>query len=195
MTTNTDQEIIKRVLHGETHAFGFLVERYQSYVYTIVYRMVKTRELAEEVSQDTFLKAFESLQSFRGASKFSSWLYSIAYRKALDQLRKNKKHQTLDVVEDISEGEMGHIETALTLLEAKERTAKIKECLMQLKEDEAALITWYYYEELSIKEIAKITTLTSDTIKIRLYRSRKKLFTLLSQYMIPQKANEHGTAI
>lgn len=195
MTTNTDQELIEKTLRGETAAFGQLVKRYESYVFTIVIRMVKNRVLAEEVSQDTFLKAYESLSSFRGDSKFSSWLYRIAYRKALDQLRKNKKHQTMELVEDISEGKMGHLDDALNRLETKERTAKIQACLMELPEDETALITLYYYEELSVKEIAEITKLTSDNIKIKLYRARKKLFASLGRYILPQIANDHGTAI
>ena len=81
MNTITDQHCIERTLQGETQAFGTLVERYQDFVFTIVYRMVKVREEAEEVAQDSFVKAFESLSSFRGEAKFSSWLYSIAYRK------------------------------------------------------------------------------------------------------------------
>ena len=91
MEPNTDQYLIDKTLNGDTRAFGELVERYQAFVFTIALRIVKVREEAEEVAQDAFIKAFQSITSYRGESKFSSWLYSIAYRKALDAIRKNKK--------------------------------------------------------------------------------------------------------
>jgi RNA polymerase sigma factor (sigma-70 family) len=91
MQPRNEPYLIEKVLQGDSTAFGQLVQKYQAFVFTIVIRIVKVREEAEEVAQDTFIKAYESLSSFRGDSKFSSWLYSIAYRKALDALRKNKK--------------------------------------------------------------------------------------------------------
>src|SRR5678810_802459 len=73
-----DNEIISRVLKGEQNAYAELVKRYQAYVFTLVLRMLKTREDAEEVAQDVFIKAYRSLADFRGESKFSTWLYTIA---------------------------------------------------------------------------------------------------------------------
>ncbi len=176
MQRATDQELIDKTLQGDTRAFGVLVEQYQGYVFTIIVRMVKVREEAEEVAQDTFIKAFESLSSFRGESKFSSWLYSIAYRKALDRLRKNKKYGASELLEDITEGEAGISQNALHILEDKERKAQIQHCIMQLPEVDAALITLYYFEDQSVREIAKITQLSEDHIKVKLHRSRKKCF-------------------
>ena len=172
-----------------------LVEKYQGYVFTIVLRMVKVREEAEEVSQDTFVKAFESLASFRGESKFSSWLYSIAYRKALDRIRKNKKYRASELLEEITESDAGSVENALQQLEDKERKEQIQYCIMQLPEIDAALVTLYYFEDQSVKEIAAITELSEENIKVKLYRSRKKLFTLLQQYVLPEIANNNGRAI
>jgi len=195
MEPNTDQHLIDKTLKGDTRAFGELVERYQGFVFTIVIRIVKVREEAEEVAQDSFIKAFQSLESYRGESKFSSWLYSIAYRKALDALRKNKKHSSLELIEEITEGECSTIENALSYLEDQERKEAIQECILQLPEQEAAIITLFYFEEQSIKEIAKITQLTEDNIKVKLYRSRKKLFTLLKQFVLPKYTESNGKAI
>lgn len=195
MQSNTDQQLIEQTLEGDTRAFGTLVERYQGFVFTIVLRMVKVREEAEEVSQDTFLKAFESLSSFRGDSKFSSWLYSIAYRKALDRLRKNKKYKAFELLEEITEGDTGVVENALQQLEDKERKAQIQQCIMELPEVDAALVTLYYFEEQSVKEMAAITQLSEENIKVKLYRSRKKLFTLLQNHILPEIANSNGQAI
>jgi len=192
MQRTTDQDLIDKTLKGDTRAFGQLVEQYQGYVFTIIVRMVKVREEAEEVAQDTFIKAFESLSSFRGESKFSSWLYSIAYRKALDRLRKNKKYSASELLEDITEGEAGYSQNALHILEDKERKEQIQHCIMQLPEVDAALITLYYFEDQSVKEIAKITELTEDNIKVKLHRSRKKMFTLLQHLILPEIPNTNG---
>ncbi len=182
-------------MQGDTRAYGALMERYQDFVFTIVYRMVKVREEAEEVSQDTFIKAFESLSTFRGDSKFSSWLYSIAYRKALDRIRKNSKYQTSELIEEITESNFESIENALQYLQEEERKKIIQESILKLPEAEAAIITLYYFEEQSIKEIASITELSEDNIKIKLYRSRKKLFTLLKHFVLPEITNSNGKAI
>ncbi len=195
MTTNTDQQLIEKTLEGDTRSFGILVEKYQAYVFTISLRMLKVKEEAEEVAQDTFVKAFESLGTFRGDSKFSSWLYSIAYRKALDRIRKNKRSQTSELLEEITESDTMLVENALEVLESKERKQKIKDCIMQLPEVDAALITLYYFEEQSVKEIASITDLSEENIKVKLYRSRKKLFGLLQSYVLPEITNINGKAV
>jgi RNA polymerase sigma-70 factor (ECF subfamily) len=174
MQQHTDQYYIDKILQGDTQAFEVLVERYQSYIYTIVVRMVRVKEEAEEIAQDTFIKAYQSIASFRGESKFSSWLYSIAYRKALDSIRKNKKYKAAELNEEITEGSIEIIENALTYIEDKEKKELIQKCILKLPEQEAAIITLFYFEEQSIKEIAKITQLTEDNIKVKLYRSRKK---------------------
>ena len=106
MNYPSDQYYIDRVLEGRTHAFSFLVERYQGLVYTVVYRMVKNKEQAEEIAQDSFIKAFESLKTYRGDAKFSTWLYTVAYRKSLDAIRANKRVKTLGFIEDIKETEI-----------------------------------------------------------------------------------------
>tara|TARA_B100000508_G_C11427490_1_gene261627 strand:- start:375 stop:959 length:585 start_codon:yes stop_codon:yes gene_type:complete len=193
--TNTDQHLINQTLGGDTQSFSKLVEKYQDFVFTIAIRVVKVREEAEEVAQDSFIKAFEKLDTYQGTAKFSSWLYSIVYRKALDSLRKKQRVQTLDVVDDITEGETSEIENALGYLQQKERNAYIQKAIDSLPETEAALITLYYFEDLSVKEMASITALTEDNVKIKLYRSRKKLFSLLKQYVLPEYTQNNGKAI
>jgi len=195
MDPSTDQFYIDQTLKGDTRSFASLVEKYQDFVFTIVIRMVKTREEAEEVSQDTFIKAYESLESYRGEAKFSSWLYSIAYRKALDALRKNKRYKASELIEDITEGEVETIDNALHYLEVQERKQAIQDCIQKLPEADAAIITFYYFEELSVREIAEITKLTEDNIKVKLYRSRKKLFSLLKHFILPEITNTNGRAV
>ena len=83
MTGNNDQDLIDQTLNGDTKAFGELVDRYQNFVFTIAIKLLKVTEEAEEVAQDSFIKAYNSLAGFRGDSKFSTWLYRIVYHKAL----------------------------------------------------------------------------------------------------------------
>lgn len=195
MTTSTDHQLIENTLQGNTQAFSVLVERYQNFVFTIAVRMLRNREEAEEVAQDSFIKAFEALSTYRGEAKFSSWLYSIAYRKTLDRIRKNNNSRTIELVEEITETETEDIENALHFIQIQERNKLIKKGIEQLPEQEVAIITFFYFEELSIKEISEITQLSEDNVKIKLYRSRKKLFTLLKYYVLPQYTNNNGSAI
>src|SRR5215210_1275785 len=96
-TEQTDSEIISQVLQGNKQAYAQLVERYQNFVFTIVLRYVKGREDAEEVAQDVFVKAYRSLADFKGASKFSTWLYTITTTSCITFLRKKKLEvQSLD---------------------------------------------------------------------------------------------------
>ena len=195
MSLTTDQELIDQTLRGDTSSFGKLVERYQNFVFTIAFRIMKVREEAEEVAQDSFIKAYESLNSFRGESKFSSWLYSIAYRKALDALRKNKKYKASEIIDDITEGEVSGIEDALHYLEDEERKKAIQDCILKLSEDEATIITLYYFQDQSVREISTITRLSEDNIKVKLFRSRKKLFGFLKHFILPEITNTNGRAI
>lgn len=195
MIKNTDQYLIDKVLNGDTNAFGELVDRYQNFVFTIAIRILKVTEDAEEVAQDSFIKAYDSLSSFRGDSKFSTWLYKIVYHKSLDRIKMNKRHRTYEINEEVTEDTLNHIENGLEFMLNTERTQIIKQCIAQLSEEEAAIISLYYFEEQSVKEIVKMTDLTEDNIKIKLYRSRKKLFSLLEGYIKPEISNRNGKAI
>jgi len=195
MIENTDQYLIEETLNGDTNAFGDLVDRYQNFAFTIAIRILKVSEEAEEVAQNSFIKAYDSLASFRGESKFSTWLYRIVYHKSLDRIKMNKRHRTYELNEEITEGSLDHIENGLEFMLSMERTKIIKNCIAQLPEEDAAIISLYYYEEQSVKEIVKVTDLTEDNIKIKLYRSRKKLFSLLQGYVKPEISNRNGKAI
>ncbi len=195
MNHQSDQYYINQVLEGHVNAFSVLVERYQALVYTVVYRMLKNKEQAEEVAQDSFIKAYESLSKYRGDAKFSTWLYTIAYRKSLDAIKANKRMITSEFIDTINDDKIEHINDALNHLQSKERKKMISDSIMKLPEDEAAIITLYYFEEKSVKEIVEIIGLTVDNVKIKLYRSRKKLYSILQHYILPQLNNKNGRAI
>lgn len=178
MTTN-DQAYIDQILNGDTNAFTVLVERYKDLVYTLAIRMMKHREEAEEVAQDTFIKVYKSLDKFKGDSKFSTWIYRVAYNTCLDRLKKNKRYEGTVTIDEYTEHQVKTLDNALDMLEAQERKVAIKKCIDTLPSDDSFLLTLYYYEELSLEEIAKVIGIKPNNVKIKLFRSRKKLATVL----------------
>ena len=178
MTTN-DQVYIDQILNGDANAFTVLVERYKDLVFTLALRMMKHREEAEEVAQDTFVKMYKSLHKFKGDSKFSTWIYRVAYNTCLDRLKKNKRYQSTVTIDEYTEHQVKTIDNALDKIEAQEREEAIKKCLDILPPEDSFLLTLYYYEEQSLDEIAKVVGLKPNNVKVKLFRSRKKLATIL----------------
>lgn len=195
MKLKTDQHLIEEVLAGNTAVFGELVDRYQQYVFTIAIRITKNKEEAEEVAQDSFIKAYDSLSGYRGEAKFSSWLYRIVYHKALDRIKANNRKRHFEIVDDVTKDTLDLVENGLDYLMAQERKEMIKNCIDALPPDEAAIISMYYFDDLSIKEVAFSTGLSEDNIKIKLYRSRKILFSKLKNYIEPHISQNNGRAI
>ena len=170
-----DHEIVRNVLKGDIRSFAILVQRYEDYAFNLAYRVVKNREEAEEVAQDAFVKAYHSLRRFQGTGKFSTWLYTIVYREAINRVRKIKR-PTVDVDEVISHnGLTADIDSGIELLGKKERKALIKKALDIMKPMEAAVLTLFYLEEQSIREASEITGMTEANVKVCLHRGRKNL--------------------
>ena len=132
MTYIDDQHHINLVINGDINAFAALVDRYKDMVFTLALKMLKSREDAEEVSQDTFIKVYKSLAMYRGESKFSTWLYKVAYNTCLDRTRKNKKEKQLVEIDDYTEQQLTSLQNNLDSLEEKERRQMIQDCLLLL---------------------------------------------------------------
>jgi len=180
MEKHADQIYIDKVLSGDTNAFAYLINKYKDMTYTLAIKVVKNHEDAEEVAQDSFLKAYEKLDSFKGNSKFSTWLYTIVYRNAITKIRK-KKVATSDidsyVLDNYSEGsEFPQIEA----IKNGEQQKYVREAVDRLPEKDALLITLFYMNDNSVEEIEEITGLTQSNIKVKLFRARKKLNSELS---------------
>ena len=175
----SDKELILSVQKGNTQDFSLLVNRHKNIVYSLVYRMVKPEEDAEEIAQDTFIKAFKSIKQFKGNSKFSTWLYKIAYFTAINYLRK-KKMLTAPI--DMSSFENDD-KTAIENLNDSDQKHYIDLALEHLKPIERNLITLFYLQEFSNKDIQKITGLTQSNIKVSLMRSRKKLYGIMKKML------------
>jgi RNA polymerase sigma-70 factor (ECF subfamily) len=172
----TDTEIINRVLKGDRQCFSELVTRYQNYVFSLVLRFTENREDAEEISQDVFVKTYRSLADFRGDSKFSTWLYTIARTTCITFLRKKKLETTsIDNENTLLQLESKESSFKANVVEQKSRAAMVNEAIQLLTPDDAQIITLFYKAEQSLEEIGKILGMEPNTIKVKLHRARQRL--------------------
>lgn len=192
MTINNDQQYIDKVLEGDTNAFAFLVEKYEDMVFSLALKITKRREEAEEVAQDSFIKAFKSLKHFKGDSKFSTWLYKITYNNCIDRVKKIARKYNTDTIDEVNENKIKAIEDTLQTIERGERSKVIKECMDLLPEDERTILWLFYFEELSLKEIKDVTSYSESNIKVKLHRARKRLLVIVKEKVEPELINHYG---
>jgi RNA polymerase sigma factor (sigma-70 family) len=172
----SDIELIEQTLAGDQSAYADLVKRHQRFVFTLAMRFAKTREDAEEIAQDCFIKAYRSLNSFQRQSKFTTWLYSIVYTTAMSALR--KKRVDTDSIDD--ENTFIQIENQtsgydVNNVENKSRSYYLNQAIGQLLPDDATIITLFYNGEQSLEEIGQTMGMEPNTIKVKLFRARQRL--------------------
>ena len=192
MSQPEDQYYIDATIAGDVQAFAALVDRYKHMVYTLAMKIVKHTEEAEEISQDVFLKVFQVLNTFKGDSKFSTWLYKIAYYRSLDYIKKQKRQLNTSSIDSEIEFHLPSIEGVLDQFEFQERKQAIKRAIDKLPEADAVVITLHYFEELSLKEIAEVMNMEANTVKVRLFRSRKRLAVILKNEIEPEILENYG---
>jgi len=175
MSNNTDIELIKNIKRGDVAAFAQIIEKYQHMAFTLAKGIVKNKEEAEEVAQDAFVKAYKSLDKYKGDASFSTWLYRIVYNTAISKLR-SRKPATKDLdSKDAVQFEADYAENNMHRLELQERKKVLKQALSKLKEDDAFILILYYYKEQSVEEICKATGLSVSNVKVKLHRGRKQM--------------------
>lgn len=179
----TDEEIIDRILKGDKSAFASLVERYQNYVFTLVLRFTDNREDAEEIAQDVFVKAYRSLADFRGDSKFSTWLFTIARTTCLSFLRK-KKLDTISLDNERAGVQLETRESAFhaNQIEQKSRHAILNKAISMLSADDAQVLNLFYKGDQTLEEIGKIMGMEPNTVKVKLHRARQRLKEKMEKY-------------
>lgn len=172
-----EQTYIKRILRGETELYGYFLDTYGQRIFTLVQQIVSNREDAEDLTQDIFVKAFESLKNYRGDCQFITWIYRIAYNMTNSALRKSKQRQEF-LSADESMPETADTDSSFDFADEEEHDERIEDlqlALSWLTAEERALITLFYYENKSIEDCAYITGLSEANTKVRLHRIRKKL--------------------
>jgi RNA polymerase sigma-70 factor (ECF subfamily) len=181
MEYKTDSYYIEQVLGGRITAYSHLVDKYKDKAFNLAFRIAGNREEAEEIAQDSFLKAFRSLDKFRRQSSFNTWLYRIVYNTAISQVRTRKKG--ILSVEEFPASIIDFISYNANEQEAEKdyRNSLVNFALQKIGEDERALISLYYFDELDIAEISEITGISKPNIKVKLFRARQKMLEIIEK--------------
>ena len=174
-----DIHIIKEVLSGKSEQFEHILNRYGGQVFNLIAHIIPCKEDAEELTQDVFMKAFRHLSSFKEDSSFSTWLYRIATNTALSAARK-RKHDTLHLDDAAYSNIPDEIIDEALDNDSEEQLQRLSEAIEMLSADERALITLYYMNEKPVAEVASILGLTISNVKIKLLRTRKKLYLIMN---------------
>ena len=174
----TDATLVQRTLRGETAAYNVLVQRYQRQVYNLAYRMVGSAEDAGDMVQETFLRAYGALASFRQDASFLTWLYKIASNLCIDHLRARKSKPALSLEVELEEGR----EPAADRFGSPEDTVVrgavgeiVQKAVMNLPERYRVVVVMRHLQGMSVEEIATQLGLPSGTVKTHLFRAREML--------------------
>jgi RNA polymerase sigma-70 factor (ECF subfamily) len=171
MTNKTDENYIELTLKGDANAFAFLVEKYKSMVFTLAVKIVKSKEEAEEVSQDAFIKAFKNIESYKNEVAFGAWLKRIVINQSIDRLKKNKL-ELVSINEEIYKmpvyDEDWQVESTISV-------ESIVDGINSLKEKYRLVLTLYLLEGYDHQEISEVLNITAVTSRTNLLRGKKIL--------------------
>jgi len=173
--------LIARILQGDSRAYGELVRQYQHMVYTVCHRVLRNAQDAEEATQDSFVKAYQHLAGFGGNAKFSTWLYSIAYRTAISHGRRRRGDTTS--VDELPHHPAARDEDGTGKSDLKHH---LDRALARLPAEDASIVGLFYLEDLSVEEIVTVTGLGASNVKVKLHRARKKLLESLNKELGPE---------
>ena len=184
---SADLEAVERCVAGDREAFGEIVERWQDRIYGAILRMVRDPELARDLAQETFLRAFDKLSSFRGGSAVGTWLYSIAVNQVRSEMRKRSAQKygspvSLDALSGGGDADdsprfepEGHTETAVETLATREHCALLLDEVERLEPDYREVIVLREFQDLAYDEIAETLDVPVGTVRSRLHRARGEL--------------------
>ncbi|MBI3983608.1 MAG: sigma-70 family RNA polymerase sigma factor [Gemmatimonadetes bacterium] len=189
LSNATDQEVVHAARAGREDAHHELLRRYQRPVFSLIYRMVRDRELAEDLAQETFVKVLGALDSYRPEFKFSSWIFKIANNAAIDHLRKRQLDTlSLEGAPDASNPDRveatqiqvaSRRETPLEEVEARELGSAIEQAIGELRPEYRSCIILRHIEGRSYEEIAQTLDLPLGTVKTYIHRARAELMEIL----------------
>ena len=187
MKKEDDVQLIRKILSGDDAAFSILVEKYQESIHALAWRKIHDFHYAEEIMQDTFLKAYKKLPTLKNPNQFAGWIHVIANRLCIDWIRKQKRKQEQKPVmqsledtrqEEIEESSYTHHISEQRMAERTERYHElVKKLLEKLSENERSVVILYYLDEMPMKEIGKFMGVSVNTIASQLQRARKRLQT------------------
>jgi RNA polymerase sigma-70 factor (ECF subfamily) len=176
-----DEAFLERLRSGDREAFSTLVDMNQDMVYNLTLKMVRDRELAEDLSQEVFIKVYRALPSFGGRSRLSTWIYRIAYNVSVTELQKARhRYERTDIDEPAGEETPGMVQVSGAVdpheeLERSEMMRRVAELIEKLKPQQRLAILLYYQGERSYEEISEVMKLPMGTVKTLLFRAKEAL--------------------
>lgn len=184
----TDNEIIDSIRRGNQKDFSLLIDRYKDKSFSLIIKILKNKSDSEEVLQDVFLKVYQRLDAFKGESKFSTWLYRIAFNTAITKANSKNRIRELEIksIEDFE----GKIENMEFLHLVENQYDFVYKMIDKLPVRNALVLILFYIDELSICEISEIMGISIVNVKVILHRSRILLRDLLIKYNFKRVANE-----
>jgi RNA polymerase sigma-70 factor (ECF subfamily) len=190
LAAKTDQEIVALARAGQEAAYRELIRRYERPLFSLLFRMVRDRELAEDLAQETFIKALNAIESYRPEFKFSSWIFKIANNAAIDHLRRRELDtlslegsphaETPEAVEATALQIGDRQESPLDEVEARELGGQIDAAIAQLRPEYRSCILLRHVEGRPYEEIAQLLNLPLGTVKTYIHRARNELRQALS---------------
>ncbi len=181
MDLKSDISYIEQVLKGKINAFSYIVDRHKDKAFNLAFRICGNREEAEEIAQDAFLKAYRSLKGFRMKSSFATWLYRIVYNTSISLVRSRRKGVLS--LEEFPADAVDFLGFNKNEDEAANdyRNSLVNFALQKISEEERALITFYYFNDLDTEEISKITGINKSNVKVKLFRARQKMSEIIKK--------------
>jgi RNA polymerase sigma-70 factor (ECF subfamily) len=195
LRSKTDQDVVALAKQGDESAYRELIRRYERPVFSLIYRMVRHRELAEDLSQETFIKVLNAVQSYRPEFKFSSWVFKIANNAAIDHLRRRELDtlslegsphaETPEMVEATALQVSERQESQLEEVENRELGGQIEEAIQRLRPEYRSCILLRHVEGRTYEEIADVLGLPLGTVKTYIHRARNELRIMLGHLREP----------
>jgi RNA polymerase sigma-70 factor (ECF subfamily) len=172
---------IEQILAGNSNSFSYIVDRHKNKAFNLAFRICGHHEEAEEIAQDSFLKAYKSLKSFKMKSSFATWLYRIVYNTSISYVRIKKKGvlSLEDFPADATD--FIGINSSEEDAEKEYRNSLVNFALQKINDDERGLVSLYYYEDMSTDEISDVTGISKSNIKVKLFRARQKMLEIIEK--------------
>ncbi|MBN2001159.1 sigma-70 family RNA polymerase sigma factor [candidate division KSB1 bacterium] len=175
-----ESHLLYKAQRGDPEALDEILNRYKDQSFSLALGIVQSEFDAEDIVQNAFIKVFKHLRQFKNESKFSTWLYRIVYNESIRLIKQEHVAARKEVALDDVDVNYYSIDNALRPLFADERRRIIKQALQKLSYNENTILTLFYLEEKSIRELQRITGFSKSNIKVILHRARKKLYQTLS---------------
>lgn len=174
----SDSILSSKAKSGDRKAYEKLVKKYDRIIFNLALRMTSNYEDAMDITQETFIKAYENIESFRSSFKFFSWLYRIAVNTSLNYVQKLKGRNSVSLNDSAEINSRSESTPENDYIRA-EREKKVQEALMSLDEQSRAILILKYFVELSYREISEVSGIPEKLVKSRLYSARQEIKTLL----------------